>query len=71
MAVPVPELNPVEEEWLNWRGEAQRGSGESLYGGMLSDLRSGVLQTHPALQEKTQSWWQIIVPNVFWGKKNP
>jgi len=40
---------------LNWREEAptwiweSAGSGEVLYGGMISDLWSGVLQTHQAL----------------------
>jgi len=29
----------------------KHGSGESLYGGMVSDLRSGVLQTHQALED--------------------
>jgi len=37
--------------WI-WKSE---GSGEILYGGLVSDLLSVVLQTHQALYEKTQS----------------
>jgi len=50
-----------------------KGSGEILYGGMISDLLSGVLQTHQALLEKTQSCYLggckkygiKVVPNVL------
>ncbi len=43
------DLNPVENEWVNWREEALSWSGESngsgviLDEGMVSDLLSGVL----------------------------
>jgi len=51
MAIPVPDLNPMENEWaeLKRRSWDSEGSGEILYGGMVSDLLSGVLQTHQAL----------------------
>jgi len=47
MAIPVPDLNPIENEWA----ELQHGSGnlKDLFGGMVSDLLSVALQTHLAL----------------------
>jgi len=42
MTIPVPYLNPIEHEWSE---ELKR----RIYGGMVSDLLSGVLQTHKAL----------------------
>jgi len=58
------------------------GSGGILYGEMVSDLLSGVIQTYQALRVKTQSCYlgkrrlqkvlnkrvPIIVANVFWRK---
>jgi len=41
-----PDLNPIENEWAELkRIWESAGSGESLYGGMASDLLSGVLQS--------------------------
>ncbi len=43
------DLNPVENEWVNWKEEApswsceSKGSGVILDEGMVSDLSSGVL----------------------------
>jgi len=58
MAVPVPDLNSIENEWaeLN-RRSANMGVCRIwiLYGRMLSDLLSCVLQTHQALEERSQS----------------
>jgi len=59
---------------LNWRGEAptwiweSEGSGEILYGGMVSDLLLGVFQTHQALQEKSQ---RLAIASYIWNPKIP
>jgi len=59
MAIQVPDLNPIENECdelkrgTTWICESE-GSGEIRYGGMVSDLLSGVLRNQ-ALYEKTQS----------------
>jgi len=48
-------LNPKENEWSELKRRStnmeleSEGSGEILYEGMVSDLLSGVLQTHQAL----------------------
>jgi len=80
---PNPWPEPYRR-WLGWteKKKHQQGSGEILYGGMVSDLLSVVLQTHQALWKKAQSFYlgkrrlqkvfnkrgQIIVPKVFWRK---
>jgi len=60
MAIQVPDLNPIENECdelkrrTTWICESE-GSGEIRYGGMVSDLLSGVLRNHQALYENTQT----------------
>ena len=50
-----PDLNPKENEWSELKRRStnmeleSEGSGEILHEGMVSDLLSGVLQTHQAL----------------------
>ncbi len=71
------DLNPEENEWVNWREEAptwswySEGSGEILYEGMVSDLLSSVLQTHRRKlrtvilgKGRCNNWVPIIVANM-------
>ncbi len=53
------DLNPVENPEVKRRSCESEGSGVILDEGMLSDLLSGVLQTHQALQQKTESCYLV------------